>query len=152
MGLRLRRLLLASFVSLAGCGTFQNLAAPPTPTAPCPEWGPTACEPFGGVRRSFVNGGVLLMGGPLCWPLSAAAVVVDAPLSLASDVVTLPVVLARRSGARWATWWGRDQERTATVPPTSGPPDRQRQAASDASSPRSQPPTSPAELPGPANP
>src|SRR3954453_22688115 len=104
---RARSLLVASLLAaLAGCGTVANLAAPPTSTSGYRGMGPTACEPFGGVERSLVFGGVLLMGGPLAWPLSAAYVAVDTPLSLAGDVLTLPVIFARQSQAPWATWWG----------------------------------------------
>jgi hypothetical protein len=46
---------------------------------------------------------------------------VDAPLSLAGDIVTLPVVVARRQGCRWATWWGEQAVPEAIEKPPESP-------------------------------
>jgi uncharacterized protein YceK len=111
-----------------GCGTIVNLTAPPKAATAYRGMGPTECEPFGGVSRSFMLGGLCMAGGltggggasPLGLLLApgmviggAAILAVDTPLSLVGDVVTLPVVFARMQGAPWATWWGNRGEPTA---------------------------------------
>lgn len=119
-----------------GCGTMHNLAAPPVaePVGMSLPMGPGACIPFGGVARS----GLLGMAGPqlgvyFAWEgqrdlfygdnakegiakigngmlLTGAGLVsiVDTPLSLAGDIVTLPIAYARQQQYSWATWWGAD--------------------------------------------
>ena len=118
-------LLTACLVCLvSGCGTVVNLTAPPVSGRP--DFGPTDCFPFGGVTRSAELGIGSLGSGLLCIPASGLnpaqlpeqmlggawlmgvglVALVDTPLSLAGDVVTLPIAYARRQRAPWATWWG----------------------------------------------
>jgi len=55
---------------------------------------------------------------------------IDIPLSLAGDVVTLPIAYGRYKKASWATWWGEQdgqvepasQERTPIADTSSRPP------------------------------
>jgi len=120
----------------SGCGTLVNLNAPPP--AADPESRVTPCFPFGGVTRSAwlsglavmdvcQPGGDLGLGGALCVGLLA---LMDTPLSLAGDVLTLPVAFARQQGASWATAWGfrsgiveekalSEPEKAASSPPSS---------------------------------
>jgi hypothetical protein len=119
---RLRTLLCAAAFAVlpAGCGTVVNLTAPPPSLAP-PGIGPTACQPFGGVVRSGLLGGVGVSWGLLggwqdignggllqgAWLAGMGLVaLVDTPLSLAGDLVTWPIARARAQGEAWATWWG----------------------------------------------
>src|SRR5437762_6244181 len=113
----MRRLAFLTFL-LSGCGTVANLTTPPQPPTTCRGMRPSGCEPFGGVERSLVYGALLLSAEPLWAVPGAAFIAVDAPLSLAGDVVTLPVVWARQRGATWATWWG---ERAPPAPPPEAP-------------------------------
>lgn len=88
---------LVSGSMLSGCGTLMNVTAPVDhPVSGCTAWGPSTCEPFGGAQRSMVLGGVFLMGGPVGILPAAAIYVTEVPLSLVGDVVTLPIVLARK--------------------------------------------------------
>jgi uncharacterized protein YceK len=125
-------LVLSLVASQTGCGTLYNLQAPP-PVDPMTELGglaPSTCAPFGGVQRSAVIGGCGVVMGPIYLVKSVVGVadggadsrenvvggltltglgllaIVDAPLSLAGDIVTMPVVIARRCEHPWATWWG----------------------------------------------
>jgi uncharacterized protein YceK len=114
-------LLAAALVAFSGgCGTVVNLTSPPPSLAP-PGIGPTACTPFGGAARSGLLGGFCVpcgllggwqeigQGGLLqgAWMTGVGVVaLLDTPLSLAGDVVTLPIAYARQQGAPWATWWG----------------------------------------------
>ena len=43
--------------------------------------------------------------------------IADSPLSLAGDILTLPVAYARANEYSWATWWG---ERSFVVAPPDG--------------------------------
>jgi len=115
-------LLPAIVLILPGCGTFMNLSSPPPKLAPPSMACESECIPFGGVARSGLLGLVGVEYGP--WYLitggnqndtawSAAGVtclgigaLVDTPLSLAGDVVTFPIALARSRCYPWATWWG----------------------------------------------
>jgi uncharacterized protein YceK len=110
-----------------GCGTFHNLKDPPDGPM---FMGTGATYPLGGTVRS----GLLAIMGPPCGLagvvegnkalirgefepglkhlkegllLTAAGLgaIVDTPLSLAGDIVTLPVAYARSKEYRWATWW-----------------------------------------------
>jgi hypothetical protein len=95
------RLCWSSFLGLAlvllssGCGTLTNITAPAVPQSGSRAFGPTVCEPFGGVQRSVLAGSAPLMWGPLGIIPAVVAVGVDTPLSLVGDVVTLPVVYYR---------------------------------------------------------
>lgn len=82
-------------LSVGGCGTFANVTAPPGPHVGYRGMGPTACVPFGGVERSMVGGGLLLASG-IGAPLGIVVFATDVPLSLAGDLVTLPIVYARQ--------------------------------------------------------
>jgi uncharacterized protein YceK len=82
-------------VLFSGCGTVANITAPTTPSSGYRAFGPTACEPFGGVQRSVMVGSAPLMAGPIGIIPAAIAVGVDAPLSLVGDVLTLPIVYYR---------------------------------------------------------
>lgn len=76
----------------AGCGTIANLRAPIQDTPGYRAMGPTGCEPFGGVHRSAVAGGMIwAAAGP-----TGLAGFVDVPFSLAGDVATLPLVYGRQ--------------------------------------------------------
>jgi uncharacterized protein YceK len=112
---RNRRLLFAILACLpTGCGTVLNLAARPSPTPQYNLLGPESCEPFGGVRRSFV-GGQFLFASPLL-PVGVLALGVDVPLSLVADAVTLPLVNARKREEPWATWWGEQSKKSKDEP------------------------------------
>jgi uncharacterized protein YceK len=104
-----------------GCGTVWNLEAPPPPGLPCIEIGPSTCFPMGGVTRSACLGMIGIpiglatgiagdsledRGNGLLLAGAATVSLIDVPLSLVGDLVTLPVAYARYQGAPWATWWG----------------------------------------------
>jgi uncharacterized protein YceK len=124
-----RVLPVAFLVGLAGCGTVHNLNAPPRTDTPMglTSMGPSTCFPFGGVARSglqgcfgppfgiatMVEGDVIKGGGVFGLGLLAWA---DIPLSLAGDVLTLPIAYARSNGEPWATWWGEKEIRWRTPP------------------------------------
>src|SRR4051812_34214832 len=117
--------LLVALACLPGCGTAMNLQAPPNRTSAVHSLGPTACEPFGGVGRDvaawewsfFGVGDGGLLGVPVVLAASAYALV-DAPLSLVGDALTLPVVYARQRGQAWASWGlDVDPPRTPSYPP-----------------------------------
>jgi hypothetical protein len=157
-----RTLLFAAVLAFLpmGCGTMANLTAPPAGTTTYRGLGPTTCEPFGGVTRSFVTGGLCLasgltagfddigQGGLLRGTglVAAGSVIlaVETPLSLVGDVATLPIAYARRDGMAWATWWG-DQGETL-LPHTGDDPGRApgSQAPQDAAQ-NPAPPTNPAQ-------
>jgi hypothetical protein len=59
----------------------------------------------------FLLGPPLFVGGLAC--------LVDTPLSLAGDIVTLPIAISRNRGDAWATWWG---EQLAKPVPEQGVP------------------------------
>jgi uncharacterized protein YceK len=148
-----RRVLLfaAALVALqGGCGTIVNLTSPP-PSRAMGGIGPTACTPFGGVTRSGMLGGFLvawglvsgwdevgqgglLMGAGLAGVGTVA--LLDAPLSLAGDILTLPVAYARQQGAGWATWWGdQGHEKSPSPVPQEGQGGSEGPAPPEASSP-----------------
>src|SRR5262249_47753736 len=119
-------LAVALVASQTGCGTMVNLTSPP-PSQAEGGIGPTACTPFGGVTRSALLGGFCLTcgvagavedigQGTAVTGIGAFALLIDTPLSLAGDVVTLPIAFARSQEAPWATWWG-DQGRNAAESP-----------------------------------
>jgi hypothetical protein len=113
---------------VGGCGTAVNLWSPPEC---CQGMGPTTCFAFGGVTRSAMLGGFMLVGGP-CTAVEefgqsglvtgagmtalGALALVDVPLSLAGDLVTLPVAYARSRNMPWATWWGEQSQGPLTPP------------------------------------
>jgi len=109
---------------VSGCGTVANLTAPPPPGR-SDEMGKSECSPFGGVTLSAGWGAGLLVHSLDPEQLAATGVglllLMDTPLSLAGDVVTLPIVYARRQGASWATWWG-DQAGSVKPEPKAGAP------------------------------
>jgi hypothetical protein len=158
-----------------GCGTVVNLRSPP-PAQAHPGIGPTACTPFGGVLRSGLLGGFGLVCGVFGgWSeigngglLQGAALagmgvlaVADTPLSLVGDVVTLPIAAARAREAAWATWWGDQGKKGATVQtpegstpgpdgaaqPSEGPPRQEAEPA--VGSPAASPGLAPTPAPGP---
>jgi uncharacterized protein YceK len=121
--------LLASVLTSTGCGTVCNLTDPPDGKR---FMGTGECYPFGGVVRSGLlsffgppMGTVGLVSGPaeICqgnfstgfeqfgtglWLTGSGLVAIaDVPLSLVGDVLTLPIVYARRNREPWATWWGQ---------------------------------------------
>lgn len=134
------------FLAAAGCGTVMNLHAPPEPTSNYRGMGPTACEPLGGVNRAAVMGGLTFASGLESLNqgpgegrmltgiglLGAGTVIlaVDTPLSLVGDMLTLPVVNARRNHEPWASWWGPNAAndplgiRTEGAPPGAASPAR----------------------------
>ena len=116
----LRTLLLAGVTCLSGgCGTVLNLRAEPTPTPRAGMMGcMTSCEPMNGVKTSLA-GGVMLMGGAQ-FPIIVAVMAVELPLSFVGDVLTLPVVYARKRGEPWATWWGTQAAPERKTPQESG--------------------------------
>src|SRR5262245_55310367 len=86
----------------SGCGTVANLKDPPSP-GKTGEFGTSECSPFGGVTRS-AGLAVCGLGSGEALGIGVGLVgLVDTPLSLAGDVVTLPIALARHQGASWAT-------------------------------------------------
>jgi uncharacterized protein YceK len=94
--IRPRLLSLAIVVLSTGCGTVANLQAPAEPQTGTRMFGPTVCEPFGGVKRSVMVGSAPLVAfGPLGIIPTVVMVGVDAPLSLIGDIATLPVVYSR---------------------------------------------------------
>jgi len=115
-------LVLAALFLNAGCGTLHNLAAPPE----YPGIGPCTCLPFGGVIRSGTLGTMGTFSGvagtvesfgtlesPYYMAYTGACLVAlaDVPVSLAGDIVTLPIAFARANNAPWATWWGQQSVR-----------------------------------------
>jgi uncharacterized protein YceK len=135
-------LLCAVGLSLAsGCGTVFNLKAPPPLGPPEPgspyyralpeSIGPSTCFPFGGITRSAFSsgfctymglcgatgvGGIEQIGPGLVMTGAGLVSVIDMPLSLVGDLVTLPVACARWQGAPWATWWGERQWKPSPPP------------------------------------
>jgi hypothetical protein len=105
----------------AGCGTIANVTAPTTPRTSYRAFGPTACEPFGGVQRSVMVGSAPLMAGWLGVIPAVVAVGVDTPLSLVGDVLTLPIVYAR---LHWTPHDGQGATTHDPEPPApvEGPP------------------------------
>ena len=140
-------LLALVLTTVSGCGTFHNLQD--RPVGPM-FIGTGCCYPFGGTVRS----GLLAFGGPPCGAaevingnvaltqgelgpglkqvghgmlMTAAGLgaIVDIPLSLAGDIVTLPVAYARSKEYPWATWWGeKSLDIRATVVPSPEDPNR----------------------------
>jgi uncharacterized protein YceK len=104
----------------AGCGTIVNVTAPTTHSSNYRAFGPTWCEPFGGVKRSVLAGSLPMMAGPLGIVVGVVAVAVDAPLSLVGDVVTLPIVYARLHGASEGN---QEKEQGRNPPTVTGEPD-----------------------------
>jgi uncharacterized protein YceK len=121
--------LMVFVASQSGCGSMCNLCAFPGGA----EIGPSTvfCSPFGGVTRSAMLGGYGTFAGPCAVvegegmllsgnakegfrtigsgvALTGAGLVsiVDTPLSLAGDVLTMPIAHARQQNAPWAAWWG----------------------------------------------
>jgi hypothetical protein len=128
MNLRYGALLLSAALACGpgGCGTATNLWSPPESL---PTTGPTTCYPFGGITRSVFVGGLMVAEGldhavnnlgngglVTAAGMTVAGTLVfavDGPLSLAGDLLTLPVAYARSEKAPWATWWG---EQTTAAP------------------------------------
>jgi uncharacterized protein YceK len=124
------RFLALALLALTGCGTVHNLKDSPNGPMFCCTG---CCYPFGGVVRS---GAVAVLGTPgglgaailgdiaICqgnfgpgfdlvgqgMGMTALGLVAiaDVPLSLAGDILTLPVVYARSHEYWWATWWGKE--------------------------------------------
>jgi uncharacterized protein YceK len=121
---RLVMLIACAVVSAAGCGTVMNLADSPgggSKTAVVPE----SCYPFGGVHRSAMLGVFGVGSGPMSVYngvfgagdsqsalfqaglfVVGVGALIDTPVSLVGDIVTLPVAYAREQEAPWASWWG----------------------------------------------
>jgi len=112
----------------AGCGTICNLKDPGDGHQ---FMGAGTCYPFGGVTRSAMLGcagpplgflqtldapleiekgdvgeGLRQMGQGTGLAIAGVVSLADVPLSLAGDIVTLPVAYARQQGKPWASWWG----------------------------------------------
>jgi hypothetical protein len=127
-----------ALLMLPGCGTFFNLKDPPNGPL---FIGTGVCYPFGGVVRSgllacmgppmgpcgVVGGigtlcqgdfgtGLELIGGGICMTCAGLAAIADTPLSLAGDMLTLPIVYARTHDYAWATWWGEQGRPNMPIP------------------------------------
>jgi uncharacterized protein YceK len=124
------RFLALAVLALTGCGTVHNLKD--SPNGPM-FMGTGCCYPLGGVVRSGLLAFVGTPGG-LCSAISGdiaicqgdfgpgleevgqgmgmtalgLVAIADMPLSLAGDILTLPVVYARSHEYWWATWWGKE--------------------------------------------
>jgi hypothetical protein len=126
-------------VAQVGCGTLHNLHAPPVEQRGFDGTlgsGSGICVPFGGVARSglmglvyapagiseLINGelgiiqrdsaseGIARIGNGMVMTATGLVALMDTPLSLAGDVVSLPIAIARHQEQPWATWWGKDGE------------------------------------------
>jgi len=153
-----------------GCGTVWNLEALPPPGPPGIEIGPSTCFPMGGVTRSACLGmlgipiglatgvagdGFEERGNGLLLAGAATVSLIDVPLSLVGDLITLPVAYARNQGAPWATWWGEQAKPVTGLglpvnadPPAAASPSAQGEPAPEAvqsSSPDDAPEPRPAE-------
>lgn len=107
-------LLLAAFAIVSSwCGTITNVTAPTTPSSGYRAFGPTWCEPFGGVHGSVLGGSAPLMAGPIGIIPAAVMVGLDTPLSLVGDLATLPIVYyrlrSRTQGDQQCRAYGIDQ-------------------------------------------
>src|SRR3954467_10934037 len=81
------------FLLCVGCGTLANVTAPPGPPATTYRaFGPSTCEPMGGVERSLAMGELLLC--PPYTPLGLGIIAVEVPLSFVGDLATLRLVSA----------------------------------------------------------
>src|SRR5262249_40162010 len=116
-------LLMAVLPGLGGCGTVYNLWLPPPP--PDENRGSiNECTPMAGSVRSGLLASIHI-GGGVFGTASAPGegnaenfleagyhtglglgALVDTPISFAGDIVTLPIVFARRAEHPWAMWWG----------------------------------------------
>jgi hypothetical protein len=119
-----------ALLALTGCGTFNNLQDSPNGLM---FIGTGCCYPFGGVVRSgllafwgtlggldgLINGDIAIsqgefgpgfqqIGDSMGWTSICLGALADMPLSLAGDILTLPVVYARSHEYWWATWWGKE--------------------------------------------
>jgi hypothetical protein len=126
--------------SQTGCGTMCNLHAPPP--AEGDSVGRGNCMPFGGFGRSMTmsagvpigiymicDSEVRLVRGEdpeeklktigLCTLMTGAGLVAiaDVPVSLAGDIVTLPLAQARLHREPWATWWGDQAKKRRVADP-----------------------------------
>ena len=148
--LRTRVGLLLLLLPSVGCGTICNLKDPGDGDI---FMGSATCYPFGGVTRSAmrgrtgpplgvvlavdgnseickgnVNEGIKKVGAGTGLAIAGVVSIADVPLSLAGDIVTLPVAYARQQGKPWATWWGNQQRYPGPnsivplIPMTDSPP------------------------------
>lgn len=106
-------------LAASGCGTMANVTASSTTPGGYRAFGPTWCEPFGGVQRSVLAGSAPLMAGPVGILPAAVMVGVDTPLSLVGDVVTLPYVHYRIQNESRPTASSVEPAREAAPPPVS---------------------------------
>jgi hypothetical protein len=108
-------LLHAMLLSLRGRGAFRLLAFVGTPGGLCGAIGGdiSICQGDFGPGFEEVGQGM----GMTALGLVAIA---DMPLSLAGDILTLPVVYARSHEYWWATWWG---EKSFGCPDLAPPPE-----------------------------
>jgi uncharacterized protein YceK len=105
--------------ALSGCGTLMNLSPDP-PGMTRAQDGPTQ-QIYGGVRHDALVGGSLLLEGarmPPMIPLGTYLLLVDLPLSLVGDTITLPWMVA----ATFERWRGAASE--APAAPADPPPPR----------------------------
>ena len=127
-----------ALLALTGCGTFHNLKD--RPDGPL-FVGTGRCYPFGGVARSSllaVMGPPAGLGGVASGSIAVSQgefgpalrqigdgmfltsagllAIVDIPLSLVGDTLTLPVACARPKERPWATWWGEQSLRSPATP------------------------------------
>ncbi|MBY0230664.1 MAG: hypothetical protein K2W96_15365 [Gemmataceae bacterium] len=111
----MRGCLLLALIIATGCGTVVNLTDPARNT---PNMIPNTCTPFGGVARSACLGGFgttvgaadfctgNVAEGAVLLPVGIGGLI-DSPLSLVGDLLTLPIAYARQQGHPWASWWGK---------------------------------------------
>jgi hypothetical protein len=99
-------------VSATGCGTLYNHEI-----GPCPRCRPDTFRVYGGVRKDveMVTAGFRAEPGDgprvALFPLAAAFLAVDLPLSAAGDTLTLPITIPAALQRR------RQQEATGGEPP-----------------------------------
>jgi uncharacterized protein YceK len=124
--------LLLLIATQSGCGTLWNLKAPPASDEPARLgiFDSGNCVPMGGVARSATLAAGSMTFSPsnlvdtewraycgeqmppdslkanLFIGTLGALAIVDTPLSLVGDVVTLPLAIGREKQQPWATWWG----------------------------------------------
>ena len=133
--------------ALTGCGTIHNLKDPPDGPA---FLGTGVCYPGGGVVRTgllatmgpavgvaetlegtqtFCKGqyreGAKKAGHGVLFTLAGLGAWLDLPLSVAGDILTLPVAYARQKQYPWATTWGKKRTPASTIPEPSMPTEGQ---------------------------
>jgi hypothetical protein len=75
------------------------------------------------ICRGEFGDGFEQIGEGLCMSSAGLIAVADTPLSLAGDILTLPIAYGRSKEYPWATWWGQktdENPRTAPAPASDG--------------------------------